>query len=144
MSKFSREIPENMIKLFEFYSGPAETEDKLSFQIIPTDELEENMDAEWLDKLGEDLCQLFIEYANRAADNEDAFEDFDILKIIGKIDREGFVSTDYTALEILDNLIDQMDEEQFEVFEKIQKSFSKIITNEIREFFIAVNGLVNK
>jgi len=143
-SKFSRDT-EGMQKLFEIYSGPSsEGEGLLDFKIIPSKELEENMRNDWIDRMGNDVAELFMEYAGRAADGEEIADDVGIIKMVAKINKDGYIFIENTAMDILQDMIEQMDESEQEAFRRLSKVFSNKVIDLIHEHLDAAISLSQK
>ncbi len=142
-SKFKK--PANsMKKLFELYSGPSEKyEGTLDFQIVPSKDLEENMDHDWIDRMGSDISDLFLEYASRAADGEDAAETSSgVIKMVASINKDGHFNIENTALEVLEDMIDEMDETKLEAFRHLSMVFSNKVIELLHDHLKAVRSLI--
>lgn len=143
MSKFDKNT-EGKQKLFEIYSGPSEEgENMLDFQIVPSESLEANMDSDWIDKLGGEIADLFIEYANRAAEGEDAqAEDPGIIKMIARVNKEGYMYIENTAMDVLQNMLDEMDESKAEAFRHLSMVFSNKIIDLLHDHLDTIQSLI--
>lgn len=141
-SKFKKPT-DSMKKLFEIYSGPSsEVEGGLDFQIVPSEELEKNMNPDWIDRMGSDIADLFIEYANRAADGEDAFDNnAGIIKMVAKINDNNNIIIENTALEVLEDMIDEMDESKLEAFRHLSMVFSNKVIELLCDHLDTVSSL---
>ena len=144
MEKIIRKPERKMEKLFEIYTGPSEEcEDSLEFKIVPSDLLEANMNEDWIERLGSETADLFLECVTKASEGGRAAEtDIGIIKMNIRANSEGNIFIENAALDILQSAINEMDEKEEAVFRRISSLLSQSVIDIIYEYLELVSILV--
>ena len=146
MEKAIRKPERKMEKLFEIYTRPSEEcEDSLEFKIVPSDLLEANMNEDWIDRLGSEVADLFIECISKAAEGGRAAEkDMGIIKMNIRATSEGSIFIENAAQDILQSAINEMDEKKEAVFRRISSLLSQSVIDLIYEYLELVSILIKE
>jgi len=122
------------MKLFELHAEPSEVEGAMIFSLIPTEELKNELDDDWLKQLGDIVADDFIEAINRHANGEEINDSIGMFKITSKLSNDGTITMENTGLEVINNLVSKFDDGECKAFDIITKQFSEKMTELITDY----------
>jgi hypothetical protein len=128
------------MKLFELHSESGDVEGTLNFDLIPSDDLACNLSEKWMEKLSDEVSDVFIEVMNKSQDKEPD-NNIRFLKIVSNFDQMGIMGLEFTAGDCLTQLIESLDEPKRQLFEELTTTYNERIMQMLHEYANVVANL---